>query len=205
VPPRVSAADAVKCIKSGDRVWVHSVAAAPQRLLEALVARAPELEAVELLHIHTEGPAAYADPKYARSFRSNNAFVGANVRGAVQAGHAGYIPIFLSEVPLLFTRGVLPLDVALVTVSPPDAHGYCSLGTSVDATITAVECARTVVAQVNPRMPRTHGDGIVHISAFERVVDVDEPLPTRALAPPSDVELAIGRQVAALVEGARTR
>ena len=134
----VSADTAVSEIASGDRVFVHTAAAAPQRLVAAMTERAPELRGVEVCHLHTEGDAPYADPAFRESFHVSAFFVGANVRGAVARGEADYIPVFLSEVPALFSRGVLPLDVALVQVSPPDAHGFCSLGVSVDASRAAV-------------------------------------------------------------------
>jgi 4-hydroxybutyrate CoA-transferase len=156
----VSAEEAVEVVRSGHRVFVHSVAAAPRRLVAALTARAGELRVVEMVHLHTEGDAPYAAPGLEKSFRVNALFVGANVRAAVQEGRGDYLPVFLSEVPQLFRRGLLPLDVALVSVSPPDRHGFCSLGVSVDVARAAVQTARTVVAQVNRHMPRTHGDGL---------------------------------------------
>jgi 4-hydroxybutyrate CoA-transferase len=151
----VTAEEAVSVIKSGSRVFIHSVAAAPRRLIEAMTARAPELRVVEVVSLHTEGEAPYAAPEMAKSFRVNALFVGANVRRAVEEGRADYLPVFLSEVPSLFRSGILPLDVAMVHVSPPDRHGFCSLGVSVDVSRAAVQTARTVVAQVNPRMPRS--------------------------------------------------
>jgi 4-hydroxybutyrate CoA-transferase len=197
---RVSAEEAVAVVKSGQRVFVHSVAAAPRRLLEALTARASELRVVEIVSIHTEGDAPYAAPEHAKSFRVNALFVGANVRPAVEEGRADYLPVFLSEVPQLFRAGILPLDVALVHVSPPDRHGYCSLGVSVDVTRAAVQTARTVIAQVNPRMPRTHGDGLIHLDAIDYLVDVDEPIHEVPLATLSEIERAIGRHCAELVD-----
>ena len=139
----VSAAEAVATIQSGNRVFIHSVAAAPRRLIEAMTARAGELRVVEIVQLHTEGDAPYAAPGVSRSFRVNSVFVGPNLREAVQEGRADYLPVFLSEVPKLFRSGLLPLDVALVQVSPPDRHGFCSLGVSVDATRAAVQTART--------------------------------------------------------------
>ena len=165
-----TAEKAVSLIESGNRVFIQGMGAAPHRLIHALVSRASELRDVELVHLHTEGPALYADAKYSESFFVNSMFVGSNIREAVDAGRADYVPVFLSEVPDLFRRGVLPIDVAMVHVSPPDRHGYCSLGVSVDATLAAVESARMVIAQVNPRMPRTHGDGQIAISRFELFV-----------------------------------
>jgi acyl-CoA hydrolase len=200
----VSAEEAVSVIKSGARVFIHSVAAAPRRLIEAMTARAPELRVVEIVSLHTEGPAPYAAPEMAKSFRVNALFVGQNVRRAVEEGRADYLPVFLSEVPSLFRSGILPLDVALIHVSPPDRHGFCSLGVSVDVTRAAVQTARTVIAQVNPRMPRTHGDGLIHLDAIDALVEVDEPIHEAPNTPISDVERAIGRHCAELVDDGAT-
>ena len=173
----VSAAEAVSVIQSGNRVFIHSVAAAPRRLIEAMTARAGDLRVVEIVQLHTEGEAPYAAPAVSRSFRVNSVFVGPNLRDAVQEGRADYLPVFLSEVPKLFRSGLLPLDVALVQVSPPDRHGFCSLGVSVDATRAAVQTARTVIAQVNRHMPRSHGDGLIHVDDIEFGVEGDDPIP----------------------------
>jgi len=199
-----SAEKAVETIKSGDRVFIQSVAAAPQTLIKAMCARAPELKRVELYHLHTEGAAPYAAPEMAASFHTNALFVGANVRRAVATGEADFIPSFLSEVPLLFRREILPIDVALIHVSPPDRHGFCSLGTSVDVSLAGVQMAETVVAQINPQMPRTHGDGLIHTRHIDFAIETDEALPE--VAPPelSEEELAIGRHCAALVEDGAT-
>ncbi len=200
----VSAEEAVSVIKSGSRVFIHSVAAAPRRLIEAMTARAPELRVVEIVSLHTEGDAPYAAPEMAKSFRVNALFVGANVRRAVEEGRADYCPVFLSEVPSLFRTGILPLDVALIHVSPPDRHGFCSLGVSVDVTRAAVQTARTVIAQVNRRMPRTHGDGLIHVDQIDSMVEVDEAIhevPPREL---TDVERSIGRHCAELVDDGAT-
>ncbi len=161
-----SAEEAVKLINSGDRVYIHSVAAAPQPLINAMTARAPELENVEVVHLHTEGDAPYAQPEYSDTFHTNALFVGANVRKPVNEGGADYLPIFLSEVPGLFRRNIMPIDMALVQVSPPDKHGYCSLGVSVDASRAALQEAKKAIALVNPNMPRTHGDGIFPCQPF---------------------------------------
>ncbi len=200
----VSAEEAVSVIKSGERVFVHSVAAAPRRLIAAMTARAPELHVVEVVQLHTEGEAPYAAPELSKSFRVNALFVGSNVRQAVQEGRADYLPVFLSEVPHLFRAGILPLDVALVQVSPPDVHGFCSLGVSVDVSRAAVQTARTVIAQVNPRMPRSHGDGLIHSDAIDFAVEVDEAIHELAPAPLSEVERAIGRHCAELVDDGAT-
>lgn len=200
----ITAEQAVEVVKSGDRVFIHGMAAAPQGLIEALVSRADSLREVEIVHLHTEGPAPYAKPEYRDSFFVNNLFIGGNVRKAVDEGRADYVPVFLSEVPALFRKGVLPLDVALVQVSPPDKHGYCSLGVSVDATLAAVQSARTVIGQINPNMPRTHGDGNVHISKFTSLTYSDAPLPVHETGQPNEVEQAIGRRVAELIEDGAT-
>jgi len=200
----VTAEEAVSVIKSGSRVFIHSVAAAPRRLIEAMTARAPELRVVEIVSIHTEGAAPYAAPEFAKSFRVNALFVGANVRRAVEEGRADYLPVFLSEVPSLFRTGILPLDVALVHVSPPDRHGFCSLGVAVDVTRAAVQTARTVIAQVNPRMPRSHGDGLIHIDQIDAMVEVDEPIHEMTPHVLTDQERAIGRHCAELVDDGAT-
>ena len=200
----VEAAEAVSVIKSRDRVFVHTAVAAPQRLVEAMAARAPELRGVEVVHLHTEGPAPYAVPELRKSFHTRVFFIGANVRGAIANGEADYIPVFLSEVPNLFKRGILPLNVALVQVSPPDAHGFCTLGVSVDASQAAVQEASLVLAEINPNMPRTHGDGFVHVDDIDYAVEVDYPLPEHARPQLSDAEVAIGRHCAGLVEDGAT-
>lgn len=204
MPVWLSAEDAVSVIRSNDLVFIHSVAAAPQRLIKAMTNRASELRHVEVVHLHTEGEAPYAAPELAGSFHVNALFVGANVREAVQAGRADYIPVFLSEVPSLFLKGILPLDVAMIQVSPPDRHGFCSLGISVDVTRAAVQSARIVVAQINPNMPRTHGDGLLHIDTINFAVEVDDPLLENKASVPSDIEMAIGRHCAGLVEDGAT-
>lgn len=199
-----TAALAMQRIRSGQRVFVHGGAATPQVLLRELAERSPDLRDVELVHLHTEGSAPCAEAGLGDSFHINSLFLGANVRDAVERGDADYVPAFLSEMPSLFRDRVLPLDVALVHVSPPDRHGYCSLGVSVDIARAAVESADLVIAQINPRMPRSHGDGLVHQSAFAAAVEVDEPIPERAPAPLGDVEHAIGRHCAGLVENGAT-
>jgi acyl-CoA hydrolase len=199
-----SAEEAVKLIKSGDRVFVHGAAMTPLRLVNAVSTRSSELREVEFIHIHTEGPAPYTNPENAGSFKTNACFVGGNIRQAINEGHADYIPIFLSEISFLFRRKILPLDVALVQVSPPDAHGYCSLGASVDIALSAVETAKIIIAEVNPQVPRSHGDGVVHMKQFHVKVWVDEPLPEHLGKHTGSVELQIGRMVAELVEDGAT-
>ena len=201
---RTTAEVAVSIIESGNRVFIQSVAAAPGRLIEAMTARAPELRDVEIVHMHTEGPAPYAAPEMIGSFRVNALFVGANVRDAINKGDASYVPVFLSETPALFRRGILPLDVALIQTSMPDVHGFCSLGVSVDCTRAAVQTARRVIAQVNPNMPRTHGDSMIHVNEIDDFIEVDDPLPE--VPPPvlGEVEHAIGRYCAELIEDGAT-
>ena len=199
-----TAEEAVKLINSGDRIFIHSVAAAPQPLINAMTDRAPELENIEIVHLHTEGDAPYVKPEYSDTFHTNALFVGANVRKAVNQGSADYLPIFLSEVPGLFRQGIMPIDMALVQVSPPDKHGYCSLGVSVDASRAALQEAEKAIALVNPNMPRTHGDGIFHASRFNALVEADEPLHELNIPEPTDVEKKIGQNCAELVENGAT-
>lgn len=200
----ISATDAVKAIKSGDRVFIHGVAAAPATLIDAMTARAGELRDVEIVHLHTEGTAPYADPKYAESFHVNAFFVGANVRRAVADGRGDYIPVFLSEIPALFRKNILPLDIALLNVSPPDKHGFCSLGVSVDIARAAAECAAHVIAQINPHMPRTIGDALVNVKDIHAFVEVDDPIYESRPPVLSDTDKLIGRHVAGLVEDGAT-
>lgn len=200
----VSADEAVSVIASGNRVFIHSVAAAPRLLIEAMVRRASELRNVEIVHLHTEGAAPYANPEYAENFRVNALFVGSNVRKALAEGRADYVPIFLSEVPSLFRKDILPLDVAMVQVSPPDKHGYCSLGVSIDVSRAAVQKAHYVLAQVNPRMPRTHGDGLIHMDTFHAMIECDDEMHVFENPPPNDIELQIGHNVASLIEDGAT-
>ncbi len=200
----VTAEEAVKHIKSGDRVFIQSVAAAPQKLIGAMTARSSELEGVEVYHLHTEGGAPYTAAEYRRSFHTNALFVGANLRKAVASGEADYIPSFLSEVPQMFRREILPIDVALIHVSPPDRHGYCSLGTSVDVTLAGVQMAECVIAQINPKMPRTHGDGIIPVNQIDCAVEVDDDIPELPLLDLTAQEIAIGRNCAELIEDGAT-
>lgn len=200
----MNAEQAVSLIKSGDRVFLHSAAAAPQQLIKAMTARANELRNVEIVSIHTEGVAPYTAPEYAKSFCTNCMFIGANVRKAIETGRGDYIPVFLSEVPALFRRNILPIDVAMIQVSPPDKHGYCSLGVSIDVSRAAVQMAKIVIAQVNPQMPRTHGDGLIHVSKIDAMVEVDEPLIEASKMQLGEVEMAIGRNIAGLVDDGAT-
>jgi len=196
---------AVECIKPGHRVFLHGGAATPHYLVEKMVERADELWNVELVSISTQGTALFADKKYKDNFRINSLFVSPNVRQAVNDGRGDYIPIFLSEIPNLFRRNILPLDVAMVQVSPPDKHGYCSLGVSVDVAGWAVKTAKHVVAQVNPRMPRTLGDGVVHVSNFHEMVYAEQELPeVPANTEMSETAMRIGQYCAELVEDGAT-
>jgi 4-hydroxybutyrate CoA-transferase len=199
-----TADEAVKAIKSNDRVFIHSVAAAPHILIDAMVRRAPELKNVEIMHLHTEGDAPYVKPEYEGIFRLHSLFVGANARKATQAGLADYVPVYLSETPILYRRNILPLDVALVQVSPPDRHGFCSLGVSIDVSLAAVETAKIVIAQINPQMPRSFGDGLVHISKFKYIVEHDNPLIESVQPPISEAEQKIANYISELVEDGAT-
>ena len=197
--------EAVKIVKPGDRVFIHGGAATPTYLLDKLAERASELWNLELVSISMQGKASVMDPKYKASFRMNSLFVSENVRHAVNEGRADYVPIFLSEIPILFRKNILPIDVALVQVSPPDKHGYCSLGVSVDVASTAVKTAKHVIAQVNPRMPRTMGDGIVHQDEFDVMVSMEQELPEIVRSGVQDeIAARIGNYCAELVDDGAT-
>lgn len=201
----VSPETAVSSIKSNQRVFIHGSAATPTALLYALAARKDELRNVEIVAITTLGDMPLVSPECKESFYMNSLFVSQNVREAVNSEHGGYVPIFLSEIGNLFRKDILKIDVAIIHVSEPDAHGFCSLGTSVDIAKPAVETARIVIAQVNKQMPRTHGDGQIHISKLYAAVYVDEPLPEVNYAEKiTDIELKIGNHCAALIEDRST-
>lgn len=200
-----TAAEAVKVIQSNQRVFLHGSAATPLHLIKALQQRAAELRDVELISITTLGDIDFGKPEYKHSFFFNSLFVSANVRNAVNSEQGDYVPVFLSEIPLLFKRNILPIDVALIQVSPPDRHGFCSLGTSVDITRAAVDTARIIIAQVNPQMPRTHGDGFVHIDKIDMLVEHESALPeVDYSAKINDAIQQIGKQVASLIEDGAT-
>lgn len=200
----VDAAQAVAGIQSGEQVYVHSAAATPSVLLDALVERAPELHDVKVVHFHTEGPGPHLQPEMAGHFYHRALFIGPNARAAVNEGRAEYIPAFLSDAPSFFRRGIVPLDAALVNVSVPDRHGYCSLGTSVIAMPAAIKAAKTVIAQVNSAMPRTLGDTFVHVDDIDMGVEVDVPPYAHELAAVGDVEARIGAQIADMVPDGAT-
>jgi acyl-CoA hydrolase len=200
----ISAEDAVKIIKSNDKVYLQAAAAVPQVLINAMTARHEELRNVQICQLHTEGEAPYANPELKDSFHVNSFFIGKNVRHTLKAGNGSYTPVFLSELPLLFKRNIVDLQVALIHVSVPDKHGYCSLGVSVEATLAAIDNADYVIAQVNKQMPRTHGAGIIHISEINAFVESDEPLPVHAMSEPSEIERKIGNHVAGLIEDRST-
>jgi 4-hydroxybutyrate CoA-transferase len=197
---RTSAAKAMMCVKSGDRVVFAHACGEPLELVDALVARAGELEDVEINHMVAMGKGEYCQPELADSFYHKSLFVGASSRAAVKEGRGDYIPVFFSEIPRLFCEGYLPPDVVLIHVSPPDTHGFCSFGISVDYTKPAAQVAKTVVAQVNPNMPRTHGDSFIHVSQIDFIVESDQQI--IELQPPriGKVEEAIGKHIAGLVE-----
>lgn len=199
-----TAEEALKHVKSGDNIYIQSNAAAPGALTKALTARAGELSEVQIYQLLTLGDAQYARPEYADSFRVHALFIGKNIREAVNAGRADYTPVFLSEIPKLFATRTLPVDVCLIHVSQPDEHGFCSYGVSVDCTIAARKAARLVIAQVNKRMPRTMGRAFVHVSKFDYVVEVDEPIPELADDGSDPDEAAIGKFVADLIEDGAT-
>lgn len=200
----VSAQEAVKEVKSNQRVFLQGAAMTPNVLIDALCQRYQEVENVELIEIHTEGNAPYTQAPYRESFRTNSGFVGSNVRDAVNSNYGAYIPIFLSEIHQLFRRNILPLDFAFIQVSPPDKHGYCSLGTSVDVTLPAIQNAKKVIAQINPNVPRTHGDGIVHIERIHSAIEVDLPIHSTRFTEPTEVEKMIGKHIAEIIEDGAT-
>jgi 4-hydroxybutyrate CoA-transferase len=200
----VSAEEAVQHVHSGERVFLHGAAATPAILLDALVAHAKTLENVEIVHMHADGPAPHVADAMEGHLRHRALFIGANVREAVNEGRADFVPIFLSDIPNLFSSGALPLDVAFIQVSPPDAHGYCSLGTSVDVAKAATESARTVIAQVNARVPRTLGDSFIHLDQIDWAVQANGPLLSHPAPSISPTEQRIGEYVADLVEDGAT-
>ncbi|EDW58384.1 4-hydroxybutyrate coenzyme A transferase [Drosophila virilis] len=197
-PPIVSPEEAVACIKSGDTVFAQGAAATPVTLLNTMTqyGKCNRLKDITVCHMHTEGPAEYCKPEYEDIFRSNSFFMGANVRKAVAEGRADNVPIFLHEIPQLFYKKIVQPDVALIHVSPPDNHGYCSLGTSVDCVRAALVNSKKIVAQINPNMPRTFGDSIIHKSHFDFAIEVNDKLPQHGTGEISAVEKKIGQLIA---------
>jgi acyl-CoA hydrolase len=200
----MSADEAMRLIQSGDRVYIHEAAMAPYELLEALARRALELNGVETVSLHTEGAAPHIAPELEGHLRHNALFVGANVREAVNAGRADYTPVFMSHIPRLIGGGALPLDAALLQVSPPDKHGYCRLGVSIACARAAADHAKIVIGLINPRVPRSLGNSAVHVSRFSALVETDRPLPIAQSEAPNEVERRIGESVAALVHDRST-
>lgn len=202
----MTAREAVSVIKSGDHIHLSSVAATPGVLIDAMCEHAKEngLRNIHIRHLHTEAEASYARPEYEGIFQLDSFFVGKNVRKETQAGYADYIPVFLGETAKLYRDGVVPITVALISVSQPDAHGYVSLGTSVDATLAAIENAETVIAVVNKHVPHALGDAMIHVSRIDRFVQHDHPMLEAHVSEPNEVEMAIGRHCAALIEDGAT-
>lgn len=196
----LSAEQAVHHIYSGQRVFIHGGAATPTLLINALLMRAAELNNVELIHLHTEGSMTWADKAYEKSFKISNLFVGANARETIDYERIDYIPCFLSEIPNLFLSKQRPIDVALLHLSPPDQHGYCSLGVSVDVAKAAYESANLVIAQINTQMPRVHGDGFIHINDIDHFIEVDAPLIEANRKEPDETSKRIANNVASLIE-----
>ncbi|HEX9796469.1 MAG TPA: acetyl-CoA hydrolase/transferase C-terminal domain-containing protein [Anaerolineales bacterium] len=195
---------AVEVIQSGQRIFLTGNCSVPQSIVAALVERAPQLEDVEIVQVLTIGSAEYVDHEVAKHLRVNTLFISENVRAAVNDGRADFTPCLLGEVPLLFSRGILPLDAALIHVSPPDEHGFCSLGVEVGITKTAAASAKVVIAEINPQMPRTLGDAFIHISKIDHVLPVDYKLPEMPMGQPTDLSMQIGKRVADLIEDGST-
>ncbi|MFZ0199577.1 MAG: acetyl-CoA hydrolase/transferase C-terminal domain-containing protein [Candidatus Sulfotelmatobacter sp.] len=195
-----TADEALRCVQSGMRVYIQPGCAEPETLVEALMRRGPFVQDVEIVHMMTMGAAPYVAPEMAGHFRHNAMFIGANVREAINDGRADYTPIYLSEIEGLFESGAMPLDVALLELSPPDSHGFCSFGVGVDTSLTAAKCARYVVAQINDQMPRTYGDSFIHVTDIDAVVNSNRPLCATKLPRITDMHKAIARNVAGLID-----
>jgi len=202
----VTAEEAVRNIQSGQRLFLTGNCSVPQKVLAALVDYAPNLQDVEICQALTVGPADYVSPEMEGHLRVNTMFISANIRKAVQEGRADFTPVLLSEFPLLFRRQILPVDVALIHISPPDEHGFCSLGIEVGLTKSAAETARLIIAEVNQQMPRTLGDSFIHVSKLNYIVPVDYPLPELAMGSegPSDVVERIAGNIAELIPDGAT-
>lgn len=201
----VSVEEAVSVIKSGDRIFGHGSACTPNLFYDELANQAHRLKDVEMVSITQQGNVEIAKPQYKDSFYINSLFTSAPVRDAVNSENGDFVPIFLSEIPILFKNDILPLDVAMITVSPPDNHGYCTLGTSVDIARSAIDTAKIIIAIVNPKMPRTHGDGMIHISRISKAVWSEEELLTIDYgAKVGEEEMLIGKNVAELIDDKAT-
>jgi acyl-CoA hydrolase len=192
--------EALRCVQSGMRVYIQPGCAEPETLVEALMQRAPYVQDVEIVHMMTMGSAPYVAPDMAGHFRHNAVFIGSNVREAINEGRADYTPVYLSEIEELFESGAMPIDIALIEVSPPDSHGFCSFGVGVDTTLTAAKVARFVVAQVNHQMPRTYGDSFIHVNKIHAIVESSRPLCALKKHDVTDLQIAIARNVAGLIE-----
>jgi len=195
-----TADEALRCVVSGMRVYIQPGCAEPETLVEALIKRAPHVLDVEIVHMMTMGGAPYVAPGMAGHFRHNAVFIGSNVREAINDGRADYTPVYLSEIEDLFESGAMPIDVALIEVSPPDSHGFCSFGIGVDTTLTAAKVAKHVIAQVNDAMPRTYGDSFIHVTDINLVVESSRPLCAMKRPEITDMHVAIARNVAGLIE-----
>jgi len=200
----MSSREALRCVESHMRVYIQPGCAEPETLVGALIERGPFVRDVEIVHLLTMGRADYIAPEMAGHFRHNAMFIGANVREAVNDGRADYTPVFLSEIESLFESGEMPIDVALIQVSPPDSHGFCSFGVGIDTTLTAAKKARFVIAQVNDCMPRTYGDSFIHIGDIDAIVESSRPLCELPKHEIADLHLAIARNVATLIEDGST-
>ncbi|MGA8646026.1 MAG: acetyl-CoA hydrolase/transferase C-terminal domain-containing protein [Candidatus Sulfotelmatobacter sp.] len=195
-----TADEALRCVESGMRVYIQPGCAEPETLVEALMRRGPFVQDVEIVHMMTMGAAPYVAPEMAGHFRHNAMFIGGNVRQAINEGRADYTPIYLSEIEELFESGAMPLDVALLELSPPDSHGFCSFGVGVDTSLTAAKYARYVVAQINDQMPRTYGDSFIHVNELDTVVDSSRPLCAIKRPVVTEMHVDIARNVAGLIE-----
>jgi 4-hydroxybutyrate CoA-transferase len=200
---RDTADEAVSILRSGMKIFVHGAAATPTPLLDAMCRRT-DLSDLQLIHMHTEGPAPFLEPECLSRMRSMSLFTGQPARRAVQEGFADFIPVFLSDIPALFRNRLIPLDAALLQVSPPDRHGFCSLGTSVDSARSAADTAPILIGEINRQMPRTHGNTTIPVSAFAACIETDRPLYTHEVSAETEVEAAIGEQIAALIEDGST-
>src|SRR5436853_6977032 len=192
--------EALRCVQSGMRVYIQPGCAEPETLVDALIQRAPHVQDVEIVHMMTMGRADYVAPEMASHFRHNAVFIGGNVREAINEGRAEYTSVYLSEIEELFESGAMPLDVALIEVSPPDAHGFCSFGVGVDTTLTAAKCAKYVVTQVNDQMPRTYGDSFIHVSKIHAFVESSRPLCELPKPEITEMHVAIAKNVSSLIE-----